>query len=224
MIIVSPQQKRLLIASAVVWGLAFLVALFKSHFRASKSMTVAVVTQPKNVKIRVNGRFLQNGRYLVTPVSVILKPGKNEIKISRDGYRSHITTIEKIEGEKLVLSEITLLKKSDFATVSVEVLGDRITNPYYVDIDKGFLHGETPLVGTDLPRKGTHVLEIYPDGIPTGNKVKCTLTLGDQATSSGDKLRVKISRKSDGSLQASGCQMVSEAAEDPAPSSLEGKR
>jgi hypothetical protein len=217
MIIVSPQQKRLLIASAIVWGLAFLIALYKANFRSANSMVVSIVTVPKSVKIKVNGRFLQNGRYLSTPYMVPLKAGKNEIRISREGYRPHVTTVEKTEEEKLTLGEIALVKKSDFETVSIEVFGDKITNPYYIDINKGFLQGETPLLGSDLPLKATHILEIYPEGSLSGTRVKCTLTPGEQGSSHpspSEKIRVKIARKPDGSLQASGCQILNESLSD----------
>lgn len=192
-----------------------MIATMKSQFRASNAMTTILVTQPKIVKISINGKNLQNGKYLMTPISIPLKPGKNEIRVSREGYRSHIATVEKIIDEKLNIGEITLAKKPQIETLSLEVTGDKIANPYYVEVNRGFFHGETPLIGTDLPLRGYHVLDIYPNGNAQGPRHRCSFSLAGPGTKSQisiDKVRIKISTTPDGKIVVAGCHLESEGA------------
>jgi len=210
MITLNPQQKQLIVATAAIWGISFLIALAKFIARSSNAMDITIVTKPPVVKIKVNERFLQNGRYLLTPQVVTLKPGKNELKLMREGYQTHTSILDKSEDEKLSVGPITLNPKPLFETIAVEITGDRITNPYHIELNKGFFQGDTPLVGTDLPLRGSHTLEIYPDGVKGTTKLKCSFTLiepGAKPDANLDRVKIKIIRRPDGTFHTLGCQL-----------------
>jgi hypothetical protein len=209
----SSQQLKLLVLTATIWMLVGSVALVKFRMKASGGLELTLTTKPKLVRININGQPYSNGQYLSTPLSLYIKHGVTKIKILREGYRSHTTTVEKNQGERLRLGEVILLKKAKFEQVPIEVISDRITSPYYVEIDRGFLQGETPLIGFDLPLRGRHIVEIYPDGLKAQSKFRCTFTvaeLGSQGPVSIDKVKIKIQRKPDGKLQVSGCVLEGE--------------
>ncbi len=202
-------QKHLIYATVAIWGLTLVTALLKTTLFARRLGTVTLVSEPKIVRININGVPHQNGRYLETPVSLELEPGKTKLKIMREGYQNYVANLEMNAGAKVTLSEVRLVPKGAGQFVPIEVTGDRISKPYYVEIDKGLLKGETPLVADNLPRKGKHILEVFPQGPRSRVKIRCTFALaepGHKGSKGANKIKIKISSLSDGTYHFTGCR------------------
>jgi hypothetical protein len=192
-----------------IWVLAVVTALLKITFSGSQLVTVSLVSDPKIVRININGLPYQNAQYLETPLSLEVKPGKIKLKIMREGYQNYVTNLEKSEGENVTLSEVRLIPKEGTQFASIEVTGDRISKPYYVEINRGLFRGETPMVADNFPRNGKHILEVFPQGPGTKPRTRCTFALGEQSSKGSpgaDKIKIRISMQPDGTYHFTGCQ------------------
>lgn len=206
---IRKDQIPLILIASAIWVLAGLTAFIKTNLSAGQKWTITLVTEPRTVRININGAPYEKAQYVVTPIKLAIKPGKTKLKIIREGYKSHVTNLEKLETDKIMLKDINLAKKDDVEFVPIEVTGDKISKPYYVEIDRGLFQGETPLVANDLPSRGRHTLELFPNGPKTTPKILCTFFLVEQGSKSPlslEKVKIKISQRSDGTYHFTGCQ------------------
>ena len=104
-------------------------------------------TQPSRVKIHIDNRPVNKGRYIFTPPkddrrrrkppSIKLRSGTHKLSISRDGYHSYTTEIELEPGETFFKEDIILEERQPLAAVKIFAKTGE-TKPIRVDINSGY--------------------------------------------------------------------------------------
>ncbi len=204
----SAKHKILTLLNLVVWSGVVIVGSGKIELFAKPSVTVTLTTTPTHVRLGINGKKHEMGQYLETPLSVAVSPGKSKIKISREGFVTHIITVEGSSGETLTLDNVTLQPLQSAKFTSVEVQSGAEGMRYYGDIDDGIGRGELPLKIKDLQAEVPHILTIYPEWPKRLPRLRCRFTPPESLDPEAPYLiDVKIRQDK---LRANGCSNLKE--------------
>jgi hypothetical protein len=106
-------------------------------------------TSPSNVSLMLNGKQVNDGMYVDTPLTLDLPPGKYELVVERPGYLPETVNFQGSAGEKLKPAPIYMKKDPAADLVSLRVTAD---SKMQVNIQEGLEKGLTPLVVPNLTR------------------------------------------------------------------------
>jgi hypothetical protein len=156
-----------------VWSSVVAVGAGKVTLFAKPAVSVSLMTTPSAVRISVDGKKIENGQYLESPITFPVSTGKHKLKIARDGFVTHIVSIEGESGESLNLNNVVLqpLQSATFTTVSVTSKDPSL--PLHADINDGIGRGELPLKISDIQAQVTHILSVYPEWPKKTPRLRC---------------------------------------------------
>jgi serine/threonine protein kinase len=133
----SKRQKNELLAFVAV--LLVIVAgsyFYKSQFRASRStILTSLRTQPANLRVNVNGKPINSGKFVQSPVRLRLESGVNIVEVSRPGYEPETLSINTSSGQHKTMPVVQLRPKSRFAPVKLNLTG---SIPIQITLNNGF--------------------------------------------------------------------------------------
>ena len=114
--------------------------LFKSQMNSAKdSLSAPLRSSPPIVRIKVNAKNVQGGRYVRTPVSIRLEPGSNIIELSRSGYATETFSVDTAKGEHRSMQVVNLKARSLMFSPGRIVLAGNAT--LQVIVNDGFISG-----------------------------------------------------------------------------------
>jgi serine/threonine protein kinase len=106
-------------------------------------------TSPSNVSLMLNGKQVNDGMYVDTPLTLDLPPGKYELVVERPGYLPETVNFQGSAGEKLKPAPIYMKKDPAADLVSLRITSDA---KMYVNVQEGLEKGFSPLVVPNLTR------------------------------------------------------------------------
>ncbi len=134
-------QNKILLAMAVLILAVGISAklVIQLTARPGKS-TLVLRTQPTRVKISINDKPYEKGKYVTasskSPLNIKLPPGEHTVLISRSGYQPLKQDFSLGDGEKLVKDDLVLQESSTLSAVKIRLnKGDK---PATIDIDNGY--------------------------------------------------------------------------------------
>jgi hypothetical protein len=199
------QKRGLLITAALaVWACVVVISIDKYQLAARSPMSVSIKTVPASIKLRINNRYYRKG-YLSTPLKLELPSGEHKIKVSRDGYISHVMSVQSRPGQEIKMEDIVLEKDSklDFFSLTIN---HKTKNPIYFELDDGLAFGETPSVVNNLISGKAHNLTFYPDWPRTDTKTRCRFL--SEFSKDGDQHRILVSASKKHHLRFKGCRRL----------------
>jgi len=133
-----PQQSN----SALFLALAaFLLVIaggvFFKHYKnaAKQALILSVRTAPAFVRVKINDRDYEGGKYLPSPLKLKLEPGLNSIEIMRSGYANEKTLLNTDDGIPRAPLSVRLKATAVFAPVRLTFFG---TKNVTVSVNDGF--------------------------------------------------------------------------------------
>jgi serine/threonine protein kinase len=128
---------KVMVAALAVVVLGFLGMKIQSTNAAKDALSVTLRTSPTNVKIRVNGQYIQGGRYVTTPTRFKLDLGPNIVEISRNGYQTESLTLDTQRNEhRQNLPVVRMNPRANFSLVRLMLAGNASVR---VSINDGFV-------------------------------------------------------------------------------------
>lgn len=113
--------------------------LFKTQMNAAKDyLSVSVRTNPSPVRLKVNGKNIQNGRYIKTPANIKLDSGTNLIEIIRPGYKSETLSVDTNRNEHRAVQVSNLKPRLQLAPTRIILNGNSTVQ---VLLNEGFASG-----------------------------------------------------------------------------------
>ncbi len=113
--------------------------LFKTQMNAAKDyLSVSVRTNPSPVRVKVNGKNIQNGRYIKTPANIKLDSGINLIEIMRPGYTSETLSVDTSRNEHRAVQVSNLKPRLQLAPTRIVLNGNATVQ---VLLNEGFASG-----------------------------------------------------------------------------------
>lgn len=161
-----PKKRRkqlLIIITALVWIAAIATSAGKVRLAARAPINVTLGTKPTTVRVHINNEKQFDGAYIETPRTMLLNPGRNHVRISRDGYISAVFTVDALAGEIINMTDVVLQKNAELSFHPLEIITHDNDEPVYVSINQGWVTGETPLMTSDTVSGGQYMLIAYPD-------------------------------------------------------------
>lgn len=191
--------------TALVWAAALGFALAGRYRLAARAPTeVTLTTWPPAVRISIDGEKQFAGSYVLTPVKLQLAAGRHRLSLSRDGYYAQTSEIEDVTGRKIDMNNVVLQRSTDQIFTPVEIEVAESESPVQVDVDDGFVSGETPLVLDDLLADAPHVLSIRTTVADKSTTIfRCRFTPpAPEPEAPPFKIRIKVAGTS---YKATGC-------------------
>ena len=165
-------------------ALALAASLSLIIFTKLKAQNVPPVlvlrTSPARVKVSLDKRALNKGRYLTAttqnPIKLTLTPGKHRLKVTREGYRPYTFIFNAEKGQVITKTDIILKDRLRPARVMIEM--DPATQPIKIDINNGFYQAtlkpkQKTMVTPDLHYKRNYSMRVYPDINSRKNSFVC---------------------------------------------------
>lgn len=131
--------------------------LFKSQMNSAKdSLSAPIRTSPSIVRIKVNAKNIQGGRYIRTPAAIRLEAGSNIIELSRSGYATETLSVDTLKGEHRTMQVVRLKPRgSQFSPGRIVLAGHTTVQ---VIINDGFISGtlspQQPVIETTDLQEG----------------------------------------------------------------------
>lgn len=158
----------------VISGAAMLA---QQHFSAREGQPAQVTLQtfPERVRIKIDGKLVNNGGYVRTPRQFPITPGPHAIQILRDNYMPETLSAGAEPGEVVKLDKIILKEDPSvrFAPTRILSSSDRRIS---FSINRGYASGTTPLALNDLAYGEAHTITAYPNYPKTTDVFSCTFT------------------------------------------------
>ncbi len=125
----------------IVAAVALVVGTFAYKQNAKgKTTSISLRAQPSRVRVSVDNKPINQGRYVRAatnaPLKLTLKPGKHTVVVSREGYHSYKYTFDADAGDRLSKDDIVLKEKGTLAAVKVRMR--QIDKTVKIDIDDGY--------------------------------------------------------------------------------------
>ncbi len=196
-------NRRLILLSLTVcvWTAAITIASQKQQFLARAPATLTIETEPKSVRILIDGERLEQGAYINTPTEINMRPGRHKLTVQRDGYLPQDRTVDLVSGETENLDDIVLVRRQglDLATAEVTSGEGAVT----CEVDDGIGRGPTPLTVANLVVGQAHIITCYPKWPSREGAARCKFTAqsGDEDAAT---VKLKLWNKQ-GKLKISGC-------------------
>lgn len=178
------QKRALLIAlTSCVWFANAALTAHRFGLRAMSGMKIQVQTSPQTVKIFVDGQPEAGGKYIQTPVTLVVAPGKRKIKIQREGFASQVMTVNGNSGDAYQMNQVVLGPMADttFAAVRIEMKSPANAAMVYA-LDQGLSQGELPADVADLIVGRDYELTIAPAKSNSRKPFKCQFRIPESAT------------------------------------------
>jgi|LauGreDrversion4_2_1035121.scaffolds.fasta_scaffold27888_4 hypothetical protein len=196
-------NRRLILISLTicVWTAALAIGSQKQQLLARGPATLTIETEPKIVRILVDGEKLEQGSYISTPTEISIRTGRHRLTIQRDGYLPQDRTVDLVAGETENLDDIVLVHRQGLELGSAEIISDE--GPITCEVDEGIGRGQTPLTVNDLVVGQTHVVTCFPKwpSREVGARCRFTAQNGGEDT---PPVRLKLWNKQ-GKIKISGC-------------------
>lgn len=139
--------------SALVAALLLFVGYKVATSLPAKPAQLTIRTLPSRVRITVDDKELNQGRYVrassSSPLKLTLKPGPHKLVISRPGYYSYHYELTLEDGERQTKDDIVLRERAPLASVKIKM--KPADKPVKFDIESGYF------VGALIPDKVTAV-------------------------------------------------------------------
>lgn len=138
----SQSPTRFVFAALVATLLLFVGYKFATSLPA-KPAQLSLRTLPSRVRITVDDKPLNQGRYVKasssSPLKLPLKPGPHKLVISRPGYYSYHYELTVEDGERLTKDDIVLRERAPLASVKIKM--KPADKPVKFDIESGYYVG-----------------------------------------------------------------------------------
>ncbi|MEZ4743519.1 MAG: hypothetical protein R3B45_13925 [Bdellovibrionota bacterium] len=136
----------------------------KHYYQSKKSPASFIVNSvPSNVKLILDGKVLNDDRYIQTPYKSKITQGIHELIVRRDGFvdkRVKLDIKSNTRTEKILAA---LEKKStNFAPVDIKI-ADPSIKEVWIDLEMGMEVGLAPRKVNDLLAGKLHTAKIYPN-------------------------------------------------------------
>jgi hypothetical protein len=152
----------LVVAMGLISLLGLSVAAKKYQNSKRAIIKLSLSTQPNHVKVKINGTFLNKGRYNLTPLQGKLVIGKNTIVISREGYRTEQIKLNLNSTTSSKKLKVSLKKTARFSPIKIRI-GDTSYNRIKFNIDQGMETGFAPVKIKNLTYGKTHTMKVFLD-------------------------------------------------------------
>jgi serine/threonine protein kinase len=177
-----PGQHKTWMLGAVAAAVLCIGLIFAARYPAqSTPATLLLRTQPARVKISIDDKPVNNGRYVRAssrnPLKITLKPGKHVIQITRYGYYPYRYEFDGSPGEEVTKDDVVLREKSNLAAVKIKMKPS--DKPIKFDINDGYfvatlIPNRVTAVAPDLLAGKTYLMRVT---VGTGDKpFTCRLT------------------------------------------------
>jgi len=153
---------------AVAAAMLMIGLIFAARYPAqSTPATLLLRSQPARVKVSIDDKPVNNGRYVKassrTPLKITIKPGNHVLTITRYGYYPYRHEFDAEPGEETVKDDIVLREKSNLAAVKVKMKPS--DKPVKFDINDGYfvatlIPGRVTAVAPDLLAGKTYVMRV----------------------------------------------------------------
>ena len=212
------QTRTLLIGLTVcVWFAALAVSAHKFGFAARSSVKITLQTSPSVVRIFVNNRPEFSGNYVQTPTTFVVSPGKNKIKIQREGFSSQVITVTGSPGDTYNMESVVLGQMADttlgFVRIESKLETQGVSFSVGSAFGSGLAIGEIPSDIADLLTSREYELTL---SVPTQNGKKshrCYFLVPETATIDAPYL-ISVYRKGS-RIKTRGCKTLQENATLP---------
>ena len=196
------KHKVLLTLNTMVWSLVALAWNGTVQLSATNMVPVEVSVLPARVRILVNGTPWANGKYVTTPVTVMMPINQNKITFQRTGYHSNTSTMVIQSGrDRPRVSSVLETAMDSLKEVSIESSDENSLSDVEISIDGGLEKGQIPMSVSDLV-PGTHTLEIAT-GMWNKKTVQCQFEI--PVGTSQDPIKIMVERVGK-KLKFSGCK------------------
>lgn len=217
MLVLSQKQKILIAITATVWTLALVIQSQKINPLSKTDLNISLKTLPNTVRITIDKDAFNLGDYVDTPVIIPVKPGRHKIKIARDGFTFQTLIAEGAAGDYVTFNDIELQRRPGIDFRPIEIVGDSLSSPYFVEVDQGLARGFTPLTSSDIPAAGTHIVEVFPQWPQKNGRGRCSYTTSNTQKMNTPQNPVRIEIKRQGTkLKLMGCDTFKQKNSDPA--------
>jgi serine/threonine protein kinase len=112
-------------------------------------------TSPPRVRIQVDGESRFDGRYIQTPLTIKIPPGKRRLSVLRDGYRTVTFTIDGDPGQLLRSRPVRLNQDSKIDFAQAKIISKK-TGKLRYGLSDGYFNGTIPTGILDLPANMDH--------------------------------------------------------------------
>lgn len=211
-------KNMLMWVTAVVWLAAIATSAGKFKLSSKSVVSISLIAKPSAVKIIINNEKRFDGSYVETPQLLKIPPGKNKVKVSREGYISAVFTVDAAPGETISMNDVVLQKNPELQFQTLEITSGEDEEPVYASLNNGFITGETPITTLDAVAGSSYIMTAYPSWPEKESAVRCRIKIPaakkrqDEASSvlKSDVLQVSIRRSHRNASQLSfkGCDKL----------------
>jgi serine/threonine protein kinase len=116
-------------------------------------------TSPPRVRVQVDGENRFDGRYVQTPLTIKIPPGKRRLSVLREGYRTVTFTIDGDPGQLLKSRPVRLNQDAKIGFGQAKIISKKPGKLRYTMSD-GYFNGTIPTGILDLPANIDHRIVI----------------------------------------------------------------
>jgi hypothetical protein len=198
--------RLLQLLTAAVWAAVVVAGVGRFKLAARPPLKVDLKTTPPQVRVTLDGRKLFDGTYVATPVGLEMPPGKHRLKIARDGYIAHAVSVEGDSADVVKMDDVMLERAPGYPVGQVD-LRVRAGDPeVYLEVDDGFLAGQTPIEAEDLQADAPHTVAVYPAWPERDEQYRCRFIA--PPSDAAEPLAVDVTLKNGRVTAVSNCQKL----------------
>jgi hypothetical protein len=198
-----PYREPLIWITICVWTGVGILGVTRFKFAARLApITIQLESQPKTIRLSVDNERYGGGAYIDTPIKLQLKAGRHRMKIARDGFVSHIVSIEGQSGDFFRMDNVVLARSPSTPMANVQVVAD--DDQAHFDIDDGLVRGVTPSDATEKTADQVHQLTLYPQWPNKDQRQRCRFTPVVDPSADGAPFRLRV-RLKNGKFKVTGC-------------------
>ncbi len=191
------QNKMLLALAVLVLGILVSAKLAMQLTARPAKSTLVLRTQPTRVKVTINNKPYEKGKYLVasskTPLNIKLPAGEHSVTIARPGYQSLTQDIKIDDGEKIVKDDLVLQESSPVAAVRIRL--SKGSKPVTIDIDNGYFVGKITNASKGFVTPDLFAGKTYTIVILDENKKDFTCKYKPKAANWRNPIELEIDRR-----------------------------
>ena len=137
-----------------------------------KQLQLKLDSTPAIVKIFLDGKEYEKGRYVKTPITISSNPGAHTVRILRPGYVDNSFIFQ---GRKGQIIEKTMVLSPSARFSYVRFVSRNKRRQFLIDIDNGFYRGKTPFLAHDLRYGRSHNVKIIPIEGSSRRPIRCLI-------------------------------------------------
>ena len=177
----------------------------KVDLAARAPYVISIKTIPDVVRIKVDHKKWELGKFIKTPITLEVAPGRRKVKISRPGYVAQIMNVEGDAGDRIRMEDIVLEQSPDMEFKPVSITSGDKGKTFHYQLDRGLYEGEIPTRLEDLDPSATHRLVIYPAWPEKEPQFACRFKLDDPEL---ELKEIKVRLTKNGDIRFKGCRKV----------------